>query len=165
MPTSNPFSASSFADSCPIPESEAVTMATGLMCSLLSSASHAHRALCPRSEEHKQSTVIESRRCQHLHRCYSEGRRELAPSSRERLARALQTSLVEMLGEVERERGSDKAERNHTSCYPPPRYVRTKAAALSFGRKSAVFAHSTSDTLADLAQCAAWRSTHAASST
>src|SRR5215208_8091574 len=31
MPRSKPFSASSLADSCPIPESEAVTMATGLM--------------------------------------------------------------------------------------------------------------------------------------
>jgi hypothetical protein len=117
------------------------------MCSLLSSARQAHRALCPRSGEHKQATVGTSRRCLYLHRCYREGRRELALSSRERLARALRTSLVEMLGEVERERGSDKAERNHTSCYPPPRYVRTEAAALSFGRKSAVFAHSTSDGL------------------
>src|SRR5215204_2429958 len=35
MPRSKPFSASSFADSCPIPESEAVTMATGLMSSPL----------------------------------------------------------------------------------------------------------------------------------
>src|SRR5215207_6763684 len=31
MPRSKPFSASSFADSCPIPESDAVTMATGLI--------------------------------------------------------------------------------------------------------------------------------------
>src|ERR687886_3102050 len=31
MPTSKPLSARAFADSCPIPESEAVTIATGLM--------------------------------------------------------------------------------------------------------------------------------------
>src|SRR5215208_665260 len=41
MPTSKPFSASSFADSCPIPESDAVTMATGLILSPLI------RKICP----------------------------------------------------------------------------------------------------------------------
>src|SRR5919107_2032992 len=56
MPTSKPFSASSFADSCPIPESEAVTIATGLMLSPLVPKEYAHPALCPRSEEHKQNT-------------------------------------------------------------------------------------------------------------
>src|ERR671916_578219 len=61
MPTSKPFSASSFADSCPIPESEAVTIATGLMLSPLVPKEYAHPALCPRSEEHKQNTVYTSR--------------------------------------------------------------------------------------------------------
>src|ERR671921_1994932 len=56
MPISKPFSASSFADSCPIPESEAVTIATGLMLSPLVPKEYAHPALCPRSEEHKQNT-------------------------------------------------------------------------------------------------------------
>jgi hypothetical protein len=41
MPTSKPFSASSFADSCPIPESYAVIMATGLILSPLI------RKICP----------------------------------------------------------------------------------------------------------------------
>src|SRR5829696_709038 len=66
MPMSKPFTASSLADSWPIPESDAVTMATGLMLAPLDCKT-VYPALCSRRGEHKQSTVL-TRSSRYLHR-------------------------------------------------------------------------------------------------
>src|SRR5918998_4735379 len=60
MPTSKPFSASSFAHSCPIPESDAVTIATGLIS--ISFRCGTSRGLSPASRR-TNARPSENRRC------------------------------------------------------------------------------------------------------
>src|SRR5215212_11793364 len=79
MPTSRPFSASSFADSCPIPESDAVTMATGLISSPLVRKIYPPGSMPLEWRAQTEYSRTTSRRCQYLHRGYLEGGRRSEP--------------------------------------------------------------------------------------